>query len=99
MTTLARLAAAPLLVLATAACGSVSVVPSGPSTVAGTVLDATGLPVAGARVRIGETVTATDAQGHFSVPGAAVPYDAAIVADPVQDAHVYFGMSDPAPTF
>jgi hypothetical protein len=91
---------APVLLLAvtTIACGGTVVTTE---AVSGTVLDAYGAPLPGAPVLIDGIRTSTDAAGRFSVGDVAIPYDVSIVEELATHAaaHVYLGMSDPAPTY
>jgi hypothetical protein len=101
MSGLLRSLAAILFVAAAAAPGCHTVVetPSAPpGPVSGTVLHLPGVPAAGAQVRVGDILTMTDADGHFSVARADGSYDVAVVTYP-GTAYVYLGLSNHTPTF
>src|SRR5262249_37044731 len=87
-----------LLAVTTTACSGTVVTTQ---TVSGTVLDADGAPLPGAPLLVEGVRTRTDAAGRFSVADVAIPYDVSIVEELAEHpaAHVYFGMSDPAPTY
>jgi hypothetical protein len=53
-------------------------------TVTGKVLDYTGQPAAFLPVRVGGSVTSSDASGNFSVAGVTSPYEL-VVLQPAQD--------------
>lgn len=87
-----------LLAVTTTACSGTVVTTE---AVSGTVLDAHGAPLPDAPVLIDGIRTSTDAAGRFSVAHVAIPYDVSIVEELATHpaAHVYLGMSDPAPTY
>jgi hypothetical protein len=87
----------PVLLLFACACGPT--IDAAPETISGTVVDEVGVPVPSARVRVGDTLTSTDAAGHFTVTGAPGSYDVTIAGDSFPFPHVYLGMSTQMPLF
>lgn len=77
---------------------------TGPGTVSGTVIDVWGHPLPSVAISIGSEVTATDAQGKFSVANVAATYDATLVVRPGfgggsgSYAYVYQGLTRRDPT-
>jgi hypothetical protein len=83
------------LFLALPACGgSAKVI----DKVSGTVVDRAGAPVAGARVRVDESLATTDAAGHFTVSAVSTPYDVTLFANGILDPYTFLGLTGAEPT-
>ncbi len=84
------------------ACGGTDKGGTGPNpgiTVAGVAKDRNGEPIAGATVRVlGTTPVTTAADGRFSIPGVAVPYDIALLPPGQHVAVVYAGLTRADPS-
>jgi Carboxypeptidase regulatory-like domain len=78
---------------------AVSLSCAGSDAVSGRVVDMSGQPIAGARVRVGSAAAvSTDAQGRFQVDAVSPRYDAAVVVDAANFAIVYSGLTRRDPT-
>src|SRR5881396_2173993 len=84
------------------ACGGTDKGGTGPNpgiTVAGVAKDRYGEPIAGATVRVpGTTAVTTAADGRFSIPGVAAPYDIALLPPGQNVAVVYAGLTRADPS-
>jgi len=84
------------------ACGGTDKGGTGPNpgiTVAGVAKDRNGEPIAGATVRVpGKPSVTTAADGRFSIPGVAVPYDIALLPPGQDTALVYAGLTRANPS-